>query len=190
MGMKGLEFTDHKKVPVLKDGDKVIVESAAIVDYINDHYAHAPKSVGSKTWTDWVDNTLVHYLPTLIHPNFMTSWRHFGQIMKTEQYPWYKAIVVRLGGSIVMPKVSKRLKNKHGIEDADTEFRRAIDHWVDEGLAGKTFYGGDKPDFVDCSVFGVLRSGHKLGVVETAKKSNTHFAAWYDRCYLIMSKQG
>ena len=190
MGMKGLEFTDHKKVPVLKDNDKVIVESATIVDYINDNYSHAPKGAESKTWTDWVDQTLVHYLPALIHPNFMTSWHNFGEIMKIEKYPWYKAIFIRLGGSVVMPKVSKRLKNKHSIEDAETEFLNAIDHWVNNGLSGKAFYGGDKPDFVDCSVFGVLRSGDKLGVVKTAKKSNTDFATWYDRCYPIMSKQG
>ncbi|MGB1310459.1 MAG: glutathione S-transferase family protein [Leucothrix sp.] len=190
MGMKGLEFTDHKKVPVLKDGSKVIVESATIVDYINDNYAHAPKSPDSKTWTDWVDETLVHYLPALIHPNFMTSWRNFGEIMQAEQYPWYKAIVVRLGGSLVMPKVSKRLKKKHGIDNTEAEFLTAIEHWASNGLADKPFYGGEQPDFVDCSVFGVLRSGDKLGVVKTAKNSNEAFAAWYDRCYPIMSKHG
>ena len=31
-GMKELSFTDHKKVPVLKDDDKVITESATIID--------------------------------------------------------------------------------------------------------------------------------------------------------------
>ena len=188
MGMKGLEFTDHKKVPVLRDGEKIIVESATIVDYINDHYAHAPKDTNSKTWTVWIDDTLVHYLTPLIHPNFTTSWRNFAQIMKTEQYPWYKAMFVRLGGSVVMPKISKRLKKKYGIQDAEAEFLDAINHWASNGLAGKAFYGGEKPDFVDCSVFGVLRSGDKLGVVEMAKKSNNDFATWYDRCYPIMSK--
>ena len=190
IGMKGLEFTDHKKVPVLKDNDKVIIESATIVDYINDNYAHAPKDENSQVWTDWVDKTLVHYLPPIIHPNFKTSWTNFGQILKNEDVPWYKAIIVRLGGSVVMPKVSKRLKARHSIEDVEAEFLAAISHWSNDGLAGKPFYGGDKPDFVDCSVFGVLRSGDKLGVVKMARNSNADFAAWYDRCYPIMSKQG
>ena len=187
MGMKGLEFTDHKKVPVLRDNERIIVESATIVDYINDNYARAPKSPDSQQWTDWVDQTLVHYLPAMIHPNFRTSWQNFGEIMKAEQYPWYKAIVVRLGGSFVMPKVAKRLQKKHQIENVNVEFAAAINHWIDSGIAGKDFYGGDKPDFVDCSVFGVLRSGDKLGVVKTAKSINADFAAWYDRCYPIMS---
>ncbi|PWQ98166.1 glutathione S-transferase family protein [Leucothrix pacifica] len=188
MGMQELDFTDHAKVPVLKDDDKVIVESAAIVDYINEHYAQAPKSEDSKRWTDWVDETLVHYLPPLIHPNFTTSWKNFGAIMLADQYPAFKGFIVRLGGSIVMPKVAKRMKAKYDINDEKTEFLAAIDQWSDEGLTDKSFYGGDKPDFVDCSVFGVLRSGDQLGIVDMAKNHNSTFAAWYDRCYPIMSE--
>lgn len=189
MGMKGLEFTDHKKVPVLRDNDKVIVESATIINYVNDNYVHAPQSENSKEWTSWVDDTLVHYLPALIHPNFTTSWKNFGQIMETEQYPWYKAIFVRLGGSIVMPKVSKRLKAKHNISDESIEFLAAVDHWVEKGLNGQPFFGGEQADFVDCSVFGVLRSGEKLGVVDMAKTHNATFSEWYDSCSPIMSGQ-
>jgi len=190
MGMKELDFTDHKKVPVLKDGDQVIVESAAIVEHINANYAHAPQQADSKVWTDWIDDTLVHYLTPLIHPNFTTSWRNFGKIIDAEQYPWYKAIIVRLGGSVVMPKVAKRLQLKHEINDPKAEFLSAIDHWVTEGLQGKSFFGGESADFVDCSVFGVLRSGDQLGIIAMAKAHNSEFAAWYDRCYPIMSGQG
>lgn len=190
MGMKELDFTDHKKVPVLKDGDQVIVESAAIVEHINANYAHAPKQADSNVWTDWIDDTLVHYLTPLIHPNFTTSWRNFGKIIEAEQYPWYKAIIVRLGGSVVMPKVAKRLQLKHQIKDPKAEFLSAIDHWVTEGLQGKSFFGGESADFVDCSVFGVLRSGDQLGIIAMAKAHNAEFAAWYDRCYPIMSGQG
>ena len=189
MGMKGLEFTDHKKVPVLTDGDKVIVESATIIDYVNENYVHAEKSANSKEWTDWVDDSLVHYLPALIHPGFLTSWKNFGHIMEADQYPWYKAIIVRLGGSIVMPKVAKKLKNKHNIIDEKTEFLAAIDHWVDQGLSGKSFFGGEQADFVDCSVFGVLHAGDQLGVVAMAKNHNPTFSQWYDSCSPIMSGQ-
>jgi len=178
MGMKELDFTDHKKVPVLKDGDKVIVESATIIDYVNDNYVHAEKSETSKEWTNWVDDTLVHYLTPLIHPNFTTSWKNFGHIMAAEQYPWF-----------VMPKVAKKLKNKHNIIDPKAEFLTAIDHWVNSGLNGQNFFGGEQADFVDCSVFGVLRSGEKLGVIDMAKAHNATFAKWYDSCSPIMSGQ-
>lgn len=188
LGMRELEFTDHKKVPVLTDGDQVIVESANIVAHLNEKFIPTGNDDNDQQWTEWVDQTLVHYLPPLIHPRFVTSWRNFGAIMTADQYPWYKGWIVRLGGSLIMPKVAKKMKAKHNIIDERSEFLSAIDHWTLNGLNSKAFYGGDKPDYVDCSVFGVLRSSDQLGVIDMAKKHNADFAAWYDRCYPMMSE--
>lgn len=186
-GMKELDFTDHKKVPVLKDDDKVIVESAAIIDYVNEHYAKLPITENDKEWTDWVDNKLVHYLPPLIHPNFKTSLRNFNTIIQPGQFGWFKGKLVRFAGAIAMPKVARKMKQKHNIVDVETEYLDAIEHWVNNGLKDQAFYGGREPSFVDCSVFGVLRSGHQLGVIKLTKNHNKHFAIWYDKCYPMMS---
>lgn len=186
-GMKELDFTDHKKVPVIKDGDKVIVESAKIIEYINDNYAKFPVDETAKEWTSWIDDTLVHYLPPLIHPNFSTSYRNFKNIVKDGQFGWIKTRIVRIGGAFVMPKVAKKMKAKYNIEDAESEYLAAIDHWAENGLKGQHFFGGDKPDYVDCSVFGVLNSCHELGVVKRAMQHNKHFALWYDRCHPLMT---
>ena len=86
-----------------------------------------------------------------------------------------------------MPRVATKMKLKHHIEDVEKEFLGAIDHWINNGLAGKTFFGNDKPDFVDCSVFGVLRSSDELGVIELAKSHNADFATWYNACYPMMN---
>ncbi len=181
-GMKELEgITDHKKVPVLKDDDKVIVESAKIIEYINQHYAKLPLTKDDTKWTDWVDNTLVHYLPPLIHPDFKTSYQHIKRISPSGNF------LVPFFGALVMPKVARRMKEKHHIQNPKKEYLTAIDYWVNEGLQGKPFYGGNEPSFVDCSVFGVLRSGHQLGVVKMAKEHNKEFAFWYDKCYPLMS---
>ncbi|RTZ64860.1 MAG: hypothetical protein DSZ29_05025 [Aquificaceae bacterium] len=186
-GTPELDFTDHKKVPVLKDDDKVIVESATIIEYINTHYTKLPVSDDAKKWTAWVDDTLVHYLPPLIHPNFRTSFRHFALIMQKGQFNWLKGSFVRLMGALVMPRVATKMKAKHNIQDVEKEFLQAIDHWVNNGLSGKTFFGSNKPDFVDCSVFGILRSGDQLGVIDLAKTHNADFGKWYDACYPLMN---
>ncbi len=188
-GMKELDFTDHKKVPVLKDDDKVIVESAKIIEYINQNYAHLAVTDEDKKWTEWVDNKLVHYLPPLIHPDFKTSLKNFKKIILPGQFGWFKEKLVRFVGALAMPKVSRKMKLKHNIVDVESEFLDAIDHWVTDGLKGQSFYAGDKPGFVDCSVFGVLRSGHQLGVVKLAKHHNKDFAIWYDKCYPMMSDE-
>jgi len=187
-GMKELNFTDHKKVPVLKDDDKVIVESARIIDYLNENYAKFPVNENTQQWTDWVDDKLVHYITPLVHPNFSSSRKNFQYIIKTGQYGWLKTKLVRFAGAIAMPKVANKLKAKYNIKDAEIEFREAIDHWSDNGLDGKLFYGGDKPDFVDCSVFGVLNSCHELGPVTIAMQQNLAFADWYNRCMTDLSK--
>jgi microsomal prostaglandin-E synthase 2 len=185
-GMPELAFTEHKKVPVIRDNDKVIAESATIIEHINTHYSKLPVDEHAKQWTAWVDNTLVHYLPPLIHPNVRTSYRNFAHILQKGQFGWFKGKLIRLMGSFVMPRVATKMKHKHNINEVEKEFLEAIDHWVSQGLSGKAFFGGHHPDFVDCSVFGVLRSGDQLGVIHLAKAHNQTFAQWYDACYPMM----
>jgi len=192
-GMPELEFTEHKKVPVLKDDrlkndEQVITESATIIEHINTHYSKLALNEDAKQWTAWVDDTLVHYLPPLIHPNFRTSFRNFAYILQDGQFGWFKGKLIRLMGSFVMPRVATKMKLKHNIEDVEKEFLAAIDHWVDNGLAGKTFFGDQQADFVDCSVFGVLRSTDQLGAIHLAKAHNSDFSTWYDTCYPLMDK--
>ncbi|WP_299880224.1 glutathione S-transferase N-terminal domain-containing protein [uncultured Cocleimonas sp.] len=186
-GMKELSFTDHKKVPVLKDGDEVIVESATIIEHINNKYGKFAVTDDAKEWTDWIDNTLVHYLPPLIHPNFKTSLQNFQRIIKPGQFGWLKGKVVRFAGAMAMPKVARKMKDKYNIVDAEREFLDAIDHWSKNGLKGNDFFGGGKPDYVDCSVFGVLNSCHELGVVKRAMQHSKEFALWYNRCHPLMT---
>ncbi|MCK5896290.1 MAG: glutathione S-transferase C-terminal domain-containing protein, partial [Cocleimonas sp.] len=124
--------------------------------------------------------------PPLIHPDVRTSYRNFSHILQGAQFGWFKGKMIRLMGSFVMPRVATKMKRKHNIEEVEKEFLEAIDHWVTEGLSGKPFFGDNRPDFVDCSVFGVLRSGDQLGVISLAKAHNKTFARWYDACYPMM----
>jgi len=186
-GMKELSFTDHRKVPVLRDGDEVIVESAKIIEYINEKYARFEVDEDDKQWTDWIDQTLVHYLPPLIHPDFKTSLQNFNRIIKPGQFGWLKSKIVRFAGALAMPKVARKMKEKHNIVNPESEYLDAIDHWVKNGLKGNNFYGGDSANFVDCSVFGVLNSCHELGVVKRAMHHSKEFALWYNRCHPLMA---
>ncbi len=186
-GMKELDFTTHRKVPVLRDGDQVIVESAAIVEHLNQQYTSLPVTAAAVQWTQWLDRKLVHYLPPLVHPDFRTSFRHFATVMSREQIAGIKGWGVRLGGALIMPRVARKMQAKHQITDVAGEFATALDHWVDAGLAGRPFFGGEQPDQVDTSVFGVLHSVHGLGIIEREKARNEGFAHWYDACVRSMA---
>lgn len=184
-GMKELKgITDHRKVPVLKDADKVIVESATIIEYLNKNYTKLNVTDADKKWTDWLDNTLVHYLPALIHPNFKTSKMN---IKKISPSGGLKGFFIPFLGALIMPKVARKMKQKYNIQDPEKEYLEGIDHWVKDGLKSQHFYGGDKPNFVDCSVFGVLNSCHELGIVKRAMTHSKDFALWYNRCHPLMT---
>lgn len=188
-GMKEIDFIEHKKVPVLRDGEEIIVESAAIVQHVNDRYSHLPMRHDAQQWVTWVDDVLVHYLPPLIHPNMKTSYKNFARIMQTTRMGRFKVFFIRIAGSLVMPKVARKMKAKHNIDNPEEEFKQAIDHWVNKGLNGQHFFGGEQADFVDCSVFGVLHSSHQLGVIKLASEHNILFKQWYQRCQPLMSKK-
>ncbi|HIQ06969.1 MAG TPA: glutathione S-transferase family protein [Thiotrichaceae bacterium] len=189
MGMKEIDFIDHKKVPVLTDDDEVITESASIIEYVNEHYSKLPKGEGATKWMQWIDNILVHYLPPLIHPNFSTSLRNFKIITEQSKIGFFKRSIVQVMGAIFMPKVSHKIMKKHSIVNPEKEFLQAIDNWVSSGLSDKNFFGGDKADFIDCSVFGILHSSHSLGPIALAKENNQKFSDWYNRCIPLMTKK-
>jgi microsomal prostaglandin-E synthase 2 len=186
-GMKELDFTDHKKVPVLKDDAEIVVESSAIVRYLNDKYAHLPANPQDDVWQTWVDNTLVHYLPALMHPNIGKSFQNLGLVMSESKDGAVKRFLVRLVGAMVMPRVANKMKLKHNIQHPVAEFQAALGHWVDNGLSGKTFYAGEQPGLVDASVFGVLRSVQGTGILEQAAATNPVFGRWYEACHKLMS---
>ena len=107
--------------------------------------------------------------------------------MAREQIAGIKGFIVRLGGALMMPRVARKMKLKHRIQDTPAEFAAAIDYWVDEGLAGKPFFGGVTPDQVDTSVFGVLHSVQGLNILDEEKARNQQFARWYDACAATMA---
>lgn len=185
-GMKELDFTDHKKVPVLKDGTEIVVESSAIVRYLNDKYAHLSSNPEDTEWQSWVDNTLVHYLPPLIHPSISKSFKNLGLLMTGSNGSALKRLLVRSAGALVMPRVANKMKLKHHIQNPESEFQAALAHWVEAGLGGKAFYGGEQPSLVDTSVFGVLRSAQGMEFMEAAATTNPTFGRWYEACRSLM----
>jgi microsomal prostaglandin-E synthase 2 len=182
MSKKELDFTDHKKVPVLRDGDKVITESSEIMAYLNTKFEISPPAADEADWCTWVDKTLVHYFPPIIHKDFKTSYQTIDKITPAGKGGRIKRQLTRIVGAAIMSKVAKKKAHKLGITDPEAEMKQAVDHWVNQGLKGRAFYGGDKPSLADLSVFGVFRSTEELDIVDMACTHQPSFAAWYQEC--------
>jgi len=184
MNQKELEPLGMKKVPVLVDGDKAMGESSDIIDYLMaEHGGQGDETAGDDVaqWRDWVDETMVHYLPPIIHGSFGTSWRTFGSVLQPSGYGFFKRQFVRMAGAMVMSRVAQKKARSRGIDNAEEGLRAAVDHWISAGLAGRQFHGGMQPDLADLAVFGVFRSTDGLAAVELARQHNPAFADWYDR---------
>jgi len=74
-----------------------------------------------------------------------------------------------------------KIKKKYAIDDERAALRTAISHWLDEGVGGKPFAGGDAPHFGDVCVYGCLKAidrtaAHKEIMAETAE-----LRQWYQR---------
>jgi microsomal prostaglandin-E synthase 2 len=181
MNSKELEPLGLKKVPVLVDGEKVVTESSVIMDYINEHYAHLSNDETVDAWREWVDNTLVHFIPPIIYKDFGTAWQTFGQVLKPSGFGVMKRTMIRFAGAMAMSKTSQKKARERGITDAPAGLTEAVAHWINDGLAGRIFHGGETPDLADLSVFGIFRSTDDLAAVSLAKASNPAFAKWYEQ---------
>ncbi len=182
-GMPELDFTTHKKVPVLRDNNEIILESERIVLYIREHYSQlSPPTQQDYDWLQWVDQTLVHYLPPLIHPNIRTSYQNFAHIMLPNQFKPLKQWGVRVAGALVMPRVARKMQAKHNISHPQQEFERALQHWVQQGLKGQMYYAGAQLGLVDAVVYGVLKSGAKMPFWSGVLSNNATLQQWFERC--------
>ena len=109
------------------------------------------------------------------------TWRTFGSVLQPSGYGFFKRQFVRTAGAAVMSRVAQKKARERGIDDPEGGLRQSVDHWVDEGLAGKPFHGGETPDLADLSVFGVFRSTDGLAAVNLACAHSPTFADWYGR---------
>lgn len=188
MKQKELEPLGAKTVPTLVDGDTVMSESSDIINHLVGQHVDAARAAEAglgidevEDWRKWVDQTLVHFLPPIIHGSFGTSWKTFGSVLSTSNYGPFKRQFVRFAGAMVMSRVSQKKARERGIDDAETGLRDAVDHWISKGLAGRSFHGNGAPDLADLAVFGVFRSTEGLAAVNLARSHNPAFADWYDR---------
>lgn len=182
MSKRELEFTEYKKVPVLRDGNQVITESSEIMAYLNGKYEISSPAADESQWCSWVDETLVHFFPPIIHKDFKTSYRTIKKITPASKGGRIKRHLTSVVGAAIMSKVAKKKAHKRGIENPEAGMKKAVDHWVNHGLNGQPFFGGDKPSLADLSVFGVFRSTEDLDIVEMACAHQPGFATWYQQC--------
>ncbi|PNH02244.1 Prostaglandin E synthase 2 [Tetrabaena socialis] len=101
----------------------------------------------------WSSSAYGESVETFLYITDQTSWG------------WGARELARWGGALMMWQVGKRMPKKYGIEgDLRVALYDTANDFVDNGLAGRRFAGGDAaPNLADLAAFGVLRATRQTG---------------------------
>jgi glutathione S-transferase len=167
-----IAFSGQDKVPVLKDGDRVVSDSWAIALYLEREFAERPTLFGgaaaetlTQVFNGWTDRELI---PALI-PYFMRDV--LDCVNETD--------AAHLRGQIerALKKSLEELAAER--EKALPAFRRKLAP-VRKVLEQKNFLGGPTPTYADYILFGLLQWS-RVTSRTPALESGDAVAAWFER---------
>eukprot|EP00471_Norrisiella_sphaerica_P005243 CAMPEP_0184490130 /NCGR_PEP_ID=MMETSP0113_2-20130426/17196_1 /TAXON_ID=91329 /ORGANISM="Norrisiella sphaerica, Strain BC52" /LENGTH=250 /DNA_ID=CAMNT_0026873889 /DNA_START=194 /DNA_END=946 /DNA_ORIENTATION=- len=172
----------YKKVPIATVNGEQINESANIIRHVASLIGDDQANDDSVSqWSDWLDQKLVKTLPPNIYRTPSEALQATGTIAKTGNYDIWQKISSEYLGAAAMFFISKKMRDKYGIEKGKEReaLYTEVNRWV-EGLDGKPFMGGDRPNMADLEVFGVLES---VAGMDASKDmlANTQIKEWYNR---------
>jgi len=188
LNKKEIAFSkDYRKVPIFIDADgKQVNDSTPIMKYIDAHYPErevfekdAAKKAKEEKWLEWADKTLVRALPPLIYRTLSDSIQAFDYISKEEKFSWVQKQFIKYSGAAVMTLVAKKSAKDQGIKNPEEHLKNCLKEWT-QGLEGKDFLGGAKPNGADLAAFGILKSVEFLPAFDLVRK-NKEANAWFQR---------
>jgi glutathione S-transferase len=153
-----------RKVPVLTVGDTTVYDSTSILRFLDQAYPDTlrfrPVASGPRERADeleeWVDAELIPALPTVLYGTWREASRAAAVIGKSSQFGLGQGLGVKLGGSVVMYLVAKRILKKAGRSDGHAWVSENLDK-VESWLGGQAFVCGAELTIADVAIAGALR---------------------------------
>ncbi|KNH06970.1 glutathione-S-transferase/glutaredoxin [Perkinsela sp. CCAP 1560/4] len=199
------EIASHRysKVPQLQLKPTLygplIVDSAAIIDTLCEKLPTSRTDGNSwkaqlshpdvQKWREFAREKLVRFLVININSSLLEAWRGYSYIDQHDTIAPHNKLFLKFIGAPVMFLVSRlktlpALEKKYGYDKSKVPpqeaLRGVMTEWALEGLTGKPFHGGKRPDLADVEVYGVLQSirGHR---VYTDIEAHAAVKEWLDR---------
>ena len=167
-----IAFSNQNKVPILKDGDRVVSDSWAIADYLEQTYPDRPSLFGgaighglTRFVNSFVDRQVVPKAAAML-------MRDVHGIVDQEDAAHMRT---------TMEKAFRKSLEELAVQrDTDViEFRRALDP-VRATLRGQAFLSGAEPAYADYILFSVLQWARIVSAFELLKEEDL-IAAWRER---------
>lgn len=181
-----ISFSEYRAVPIYIDSSgKQVNDSTPIMRWIDREFPE-PKVFETdseavekeEAWLAWSEK-LVQGLPAVLYDHWMNSLRAFDYITKTGSFGWLERRMIKYSGAFVMTMVGKKIRKREGIRDPAGFLRQKADEWA-EGLNGRPFMGGEKPNGADLAVFGIVQAVAGLPAARILE-DNPSFFTWMER---------
>uniref|UniRef100_A0A8B9LHT1 Prostaglandin E synthase 2 n=1 Tax=Astyanax mexicanus TaxID=7994 RepID=A0A8B9LHT1_ASTMX len=153
---------------------------------VNDAYCDQlyPKKDSRKEeikWRKWADDWLVHLISPNVYRTPGEALASFDYIVREGKFGTFEGFFAKYVGAAAMWIISKRLKNKHNLQDdVRQDLYKAVNDWVAAVGKNNKFMGGESPNLADLAVFGVLRVMEGLEAFNDMME-NTKIKHWYRR---------
>uniref|UniRef100_UPI0037E8FC3E prostaglandin E synthase 2 n=1 Tax=Semicossyphus pulcher TaxID=241346 RepID=UPI0037E8FC3E len=132
-------------------------------------------------WRQWADDWLVHLISPNVYRTSGEALASFDYIVREGKFGTYEGFFAKYVGAAAMFIISKRLKNRHNLQDdVRQDLYKAVNDWVAAVGKKRKFMGGDSPNLADLAVFGVLRVMEGLQAFDDMME-NTKVKHWYRR---------
>ncbi|XP_051964771.1 prostaglandin E synthase 2 isoform X1 [Xyrauchen texanus] len=132
-------------------------------------------------WRKWADDWLVHLISPNVYRTPTEALASFDYIVREGKFGTFEGFFAKYFGAAAMWIISKRLKNKHNLQDdVRQDLYKAVNDWVAAIGKNKKFMGGEQPNLADLAVFGVLRVMEGLEAFDDMM-DHTKVKNWYQR---------
>uniref|UniRef100_A0A8C2KP54 Prostaglandin E synthase 2 n=1 Tax=Cyprinus carpio TaxID=7962 RepID=A0A8C2KP54_CYPCA len=132
-------------------------------------------------WRKWADEWLVHLISPNVYRTPTEALASFDYIVREGKFGTFEGFFAKYFGAAAMWIISKRLKNKHHLQDdVRQDLYNAVNDWVAAIGKNNKFMGGNQPNLADLAVFGVLRVMEGLQAFDDMVE-NTKVKNWYRR---------
>ncbi len=181
-----------RKVPVLQVGERFICDSTAILLELDklfpQPYPLLPEDAEARARAEmleaWVDDELTFALPTVIYGTIGEARKAAQVTARTSNFGLWQNFAVRVGGSVIMHQVAKRLLKKRGKSDGHRWMAELTDT-LEGKLRFGPFFGGEMPDLGDVAVHGALSVVRDFPVFQDLM-ARSALQVWYEAADALM----
>ena len=152
-----------RKVPILQVNDRIIWDSTDILKSLDELVEGSPiLSIESDVdankaieLEDWIDEHLIPALPTVLYATWKDAFLAAKLTATGSNYSFWKALQVRVFGSIIMKMIAKRILRRHNRSDGRVWVKECVDYLEGE-LAQRQYLAGENISLADAAFHGAL----------------------------------